>query len=461
MTLNLLVGGMPRGATTVAAKFMSLHPDTFCYAGDTHLIPLLHGMFGYLPCLPDKVEWVSQYLRQQFMTAMVDMPRFSVSQGAHPGNLIFDDHSVDDIVDAIQCHLKSGIFGIDLYKECLATLNEVLSKVDHRPIRGEKTPSNIFAMADYGEVNPTRYIVVMREPFGVLRSMRARVKSGDSYSAVFKGNLETNIGMYLEYASAAKRAMHAAEAALLVRYEDMALRPAVVVQDMFESIGGKPEERVIRFVEKGGDHEIASRAPMNYRRLSIPNGAGDFSPPDIWTIYSLTRPVRDAFGYSENEMKDLGLAIPGEWPGIEVPPKVLPLYGFHQAKSTRKPWMKRRGGLVVYLPKGKSHGVILGFKSEFPNNIKKMVELRLSVNGVEREVLTVESGSRTIEVPLTIHRDDLVPMGNKGGYAMIDLVSSLSYCRIGHVVGSIDAQEISFKLSHWKVEKRRPRWWPH
>lgn len=461
MTLDLLVGGMPRGGTTVAAKFMSLHPDMFCYAGETHIIPFMHGLFGQLPCRRDKVDLVSKFLRQQFMTAMVEMPRFSVSQGAHPGNLIFEEKNVDDLVDAIRGHLNNQLYGVDLYKASLITLRELLSKskADQRIIFGEKTPNNIFAMADYARLVATKNIVVMREPIGVLRSMKARVEGGDAYSGAFKGDLETNIGMYLEYAMAAQQVLNSSGEGLLVRYEDIAQTPATVVREMFRLFGRETEERVIQFVEGKWDRDIANRAPMNYKRLNITAGYAELSPVDIWKVFSLTRELRETFGYSDAAMAEFGFDVPSEWSGAEVPSKVLPLYGFYQAGWIGGPKMKRSGGLVAYMGKGRSHDITLELKSEFPEQIQGEVELQVSANGIRRAVIKVPAGNQTTVVNVKVHSDELVPMGNQGGYTVIDLVSSVAYSQLGHAAHGDDAREISFQLNNWMIDKRLFKWW--
>ncbi len=459
MQLDLVVGGMPRGGTTVAAKFLSLHQDIFCYAGETHLIPFMHGMFGQLPCRDDKIDLVTRFLHQQFMTAMVEMPRFSVSQGAHPGNLIFEEKDIDDLIEAVRSHLKARLYGVNLYKASLGTLRGLLSKVDRRIILGEKTPNNIFAMADYSGVGTTKNIVVMREPIGVLRSMKARVVGGDAYSNVFKGDLETKIGMYLEYAMSARQVLTSNQGGLLVRYEDIAQMPAKVVREMFTLFGSEVEERVIKFVESGKDPEIANRAPMNYKPLNITASYAELSPADIWKVFSLTRGLREVFGYSDGAMTELGFDVPLEWPDIEVPSAVLPLFGFHQTNGNDSPYMKRRSGLIAYFGKGKSHNITLNLKSKFPEQVLGDVELRISVNGIQRETLSIQQGSQSTVVSFKTRSDELVPMGNRGGYAVIELVSSLAFSPIGHTADGNDAREISFQLTNWKIDKQPIKWW--
>jgi hypothetical protein len=81
------------------------------------------------------------------------------------------------------------------------------------------------------------------------------------------------------------------------------------------------------------------------------------------------------------------------------------------------------------------------------------VELRASVNGIQREVLTAPAGSQSTVVNVKVHADELVPMGNRGGYAIIDLMSSVAYSRIGHTADGVDAREMSFQLRNWKIDK--------
>jgi|GEM_PF-6359643 hypothetical protein len=459
MMLDLLIGGVPRGGTTVAAKFMSLHPDIFCYAGETHLVPLMHSMFGQLPCRNDKIDLVARFLRQQFMTAMVEMPRYSVSQGAHPGNLIFEKKDVDELVEIVRGLLQAQLYGEELYKSSLATLRELLSKADSRMILGEKTPSNIFAMADYSGASSMCSVVVMREPIGVLRSMKARVDGGDAYSNAFKGDLETNIGMYIEYAMSVQRVLNSTKGGLLVRYEDMAQDPANAILKMFKLFGRDVEDQVIQFVEGKWDKEIANRAPMNYKRLTVTSDYAELSPIDIWKVFSFTHKLRAAFGYSDNKMSELGFQVPSEWPDIEVPSKILPLYGFYQTSWIGDTWMKRRGGLVVYLTKRSAHNISLEFKSKFPEQDYVGVELRVSINGIQREVLKVKNGKQSTVVNIKVHSDELVPMGNKGGYTVIDLESSIAYSQIAHTANGNDAREISFQLHNWRIDKYPFKWW--
>lgn len=438
----------------MAAKFMSLPPNMFCYAGETHLIPFMHSMFGNLPCLPEKIDLVKRFLHQQLMTALVEMPRFSVNQGAHPKNLIFDENSVDELVELVGLHLNAGLYGLKLHEATLVTLGSILSKLDARSIRGEKTPSNIFAMAEYAGNQLAKNVVIMREPFSALLSMKARVDGGDKYADAFKGDLESRIGMYLEYALAARRTMDQAENLMLIRYEDMALAPRKVMENIYSFSCSKPEERVLKFVEQGRDPEIANRAPMNYRRLEVKSNSDVFSPADIWKIHSLTSIVRNEFGYSDEAMKELGFESPSLWTGGEIPKVLLPLYGFSAPDSSGGHWMKKRAGVVVYLPQRKVYELTVHFKSNFPDLIDEEVELKVFINGQLRNSASVTHGEKKSTVNILFSKDELVPMG-AGGYVIVDFFSSNSYCELGHYPSGVDALEHSFQLQkNWTLSMK-------
>lgn len=447
--MDFLVGGMPRGGTTVAAKFMSLHPEIFCYAGETHLVPFMCDLFRQHPCRPDKINVVMDFLRTQFMISMVEMPRFSVSKGAHPANLIFDEKSVDALVAEIRNLLVSGYVGDSLHRLSLDVLRDILAKCDSRSILGEKTPSNVFSMAEQLDASSTKPLLVVREPFGVVRSMRGR---SDPYASAFSGDTESNIGIYLDYGTAITQCLTKNDA-LLVRYEEMAKDPADVLKRMFGMFGREPEERVINFVERGRDQEIANRAPMNYKRLTMDLNHQDMSRVDMWKIASLTRDVRNSLGYSDDTMAEMGFDIPAEWPGDEVPAAMLPLGGFHATEENGQRWMKQQGRLVAYLPAGASRRVSIDLWSCFnPEVVQHQgVTLSLIINGVVRNQVTVPSGQQATRLEITLSDADVQPMSTKGSYAVLTLHSSVSYSPMTTTPDSLEVRDVSFLMYGWSI----------
>jgi hypothetical protein len=74
-------------------------------------------------------------------------------------------------------------------------------------------------------------------------------------------------------------------------------------------------------------------------------------------------------------------------------------------------------------------------------------------------VLKVKNGKQSTVVNIKVHSDELVPMGNKGGYTVIDLESSIAYSQIAHTANGNDAREISFQLHNWRIDKYPFKWW--
>jgi len=448
--MDFLVGGVPRGGTTVAAKFLSLQQDMFCYAGETHIVPLLQELFGQHACAPGKIDACTQFLRSQLMSSMVAMPRFSVSRGAHPANLIFDEQAVEQVLDAVRSSLKRGKFGEALLGDALGLLRDLLAERDPRPIRGEKTPSNVFALAEHGPGHPVISVVVMRDPIGVVRSMRARQ---DKYAEPFSGDIENCIGIYLEYGSACLRCLKQPDS-VLVRYEEMAEDPGEVLRRMYARFDREPEERVIRFVEHGGDKEIADRAPMNYKRLTLSPKTDGLTPLDVWKTVELTRCVREAVGYTDAYLAGIGYPIPDECPEVDVPVMLTPLGGFHQKEPNSYAWMKKEGRLIVYMPKTKKAIVRLVFWSNFPDLVTggKSVSLTLYVSGSQRQQVEVKGKRGAAVIEAVLFANDLSPMGTTGCYAILELRSSMVYAPIAALDGTNDTRTVSFVLTSWSVQ---------
>ena len=162
-------------------------------------------------------------------------------------------------------------------------------------------------------------------------------------------------------------------------------------------------------------------------------------------------------------MTQFGFDVPSQWPDMEVPTKVLPLYGFYPLGLPGffggGPWMKRRGCLVVYFASRRSYDISITLKSDFPEQLLDGVNLYVSVCGTRRDKLEVKSGNQSTMVNLNIGLDELTPMGNRGAYAVINLESSLAHSHIGHSIRGDSHWEISFQMSDWTINNKRFKWW--
>ncbi|MBF0169628.1 MAG: sulfotransferase [Nitrospinae bacterium] len=444
-TLHTLLGGMPRGGTTLAAKFLSLHPEVFCYAGETHLLPLLHDLCGHAPCLPENADRVIAFLHAQLSQTLLEMPRFSVSRGAHPANLIFDDSSLATLMDTVERAIRGGLWGSDLYRTALDALTALIGGGDPRPLLGEKTPGNIFPMREYGPVEGSRYVVIVRDPVGALKSMFVRTQNEkDVYAAAFSPHVFRNIGLYVEYAKAIAPIVGQPGVTVL-SYETIATNPAAALTTLWGIFGFIPDARTIAFVEGAPDNGLADRAPMRYRRLSFSPTFDGMSQADLWLTLTLTRGVRDALGYSDEHMRGLGYQLPGDWPGASPDGTIAPLAGFYPDGMT----FRRRASIVVYLPWRDACELRLSVSGVVPPVFGgDAVTLAARVDGSERGCVSAPGGDGAMpDLVFTLEPEHLTPMGATGACALIDLEASREYTPLSHLPGGVDARVRAFRLA--------------
>lgn len=448
--MDVLVGGMPRSGTTVTAKFLSLDPDIFCYAGETHVIPLMMSLTGRIPCLSEQTERIVQFMSHHLKVTLLDMPRYSVAHGAHPANLIFDEPDVEFLTHEIRDLLSRQQTGVLLYQSLQAILRRVISNRVPRSIIGEKTPSNIFSMALHATGDSARHVVVVREPFGVIRSMSKRVSGKDPYSGCFDGEIEHQIGLYVEYGNAAVRC-RAGNRCLLVHHEDLACDPFAVVSGLFALFDRHPDERILRFVEQGRDKEVADRAPMYYKRLTLSSDISHLSSVDIWKIFHLTGAVRKSLGYSTDEMTRYGFPATADWPsGVPVPDRLVPLSGFHE-QTGQGLFMKDIAVIAAYFSRLRTYRLVFELESNFPEACGAHATLGVFIGGQRIHESQVASGNRIAKFEFSVSANALHPIDSSGAYSLIELRSSHVYAPLAHLRGGFDHRERSFKIKSMKI----------
>ncbi len=457
-----LVAGIPRASTTLVAKLISLTDNAFCYAGETHLIPFLHRYFEFFPCHPEKIDHIIHELNQTLTLTMLEAPRYNVSKGAHPGNLIFDESHVKSLIDQVRPFLRNGIYGARLFNHALTALENVLAEVSPRKILGEKTPDNLYALASFNQQTTTKSLIVIREPFGVLRSMDLRVKGNDPYSGVFGGGVESNIGIYLE-------SMHAVAQinkhgnSQLVHFENLAEHPIDTVKKMYRFFGLTIDKQIESFLENGGNQALADKAPMYYQRLKLKTDNSSFNQNDLWKILNLTRESRTSIGYSDEELSNMGFDLSSIKFEGSVKNHLVPIFGFNVPdispsriwnRKLLNCWMKGRAQLVLYIKKIRSVNLTLNFISAYPENLLKdnRISLQVSANNAVLEKTHVSAGLNNTTVTVNLSSDIFLEMGNKAGYLMIDLEPEISYCPAAHSERNWDTRTLSFQLTSWSLK---------
>jgi hypothetical protein len=280
--------------------------------------------------------------------------------------------------------------------------------------------------------------------------MNQRASSNDPYSGAFDGAVEHQIGLYLEYGQAAVQCQ-AQNRSLLVHHEDLACDPASVITAMFALFDRHPEERVIRFVEQGRDKEIADRAPMHYRRLTISSDRSHLNSLDIWKIFHLTQTVRRSLGYSDPEMARHGFPESVDWPaGVAVPDRLIPLSGFHE-NAWQGLLMKEKATVLAYFSKCRDYRLFFEMESVFPEALGSHVQLEFFVSGQRIHGSQVLHGKRITKLEFSVCADTLHPIDSSGAYLFIELRSSHVYAPLAHVRGGSDYREQSFAIRQMKV----------
>jgi hypothetical protein len=448
--LDMIVGGIPRSSTTLVAKIMSLQEQSFCYAGETHLIPQLHYLFCDHPCLPEKVSTVMKHLRRHFMQTMVEMPEYNVSKGAHKKNLLFCKNDVNLLSEWVEDELRCGRFGEDLYNTCLSMLNTLIKKHSDRPMLGEKTPDNIFAMAEYP--SSSKNIIVVRSPFGVIKSMRSRVEDNDPYSSSFQGGLAANIGLYIEYARAAFTASQHSES-LLVKYEELAERPGGVLKRLYKAFGINASDDIIEFIETAKNQEIADRAPMFYRRLSLKTHIDSFSLIELWNILNLTKFECSQIGYDEAFMSNLGLDTNMDWPLNDYPCMILPLFGIYEADEQGFRWAKKCSSILLHIPNSKAKIFHLQITYNYPEELanRKSQKIRLEAKGHTLKEIDLPAGAHSLSIDIALSEEHLNIVNNYGHYVIINIETVCGFVPLAHIKHSKDLRQLAFRIDMWEL----------
>lgn len=79
--LDFVVGGIPRSGTTAFADALNTHPDVFCYAYETGLLPLTQQIGGHGRIPPASIPMVRGWLREDLYLAMIEMVAFNIAGG--------------------------------------------------------------------------------------------------------------------------------------------------------------------------------------------------------------------------------------------------------------------------------------------------------------------------------------------------------------------------------------------
>ncbi len=290
--LDFLVGGIPRSGTTAFADALNRHPDLFCYASETNLLPLAQQIGCSGPIPPAAIPQVREWLRQELRQSLIDMVNFNIAMGSPEPTVRFNESEIDRLVTEILRIFATPDLGISLTDVVSAELARELRRKSGKKFVGEKTPSNVLALDTAYLSNPmpadyTRLFLVVRRSLSVIRSMRGRLSNEkDKFTSAFVGDTAQQAGFYLKFALACARL--ARKGAQLLHYEVFSTNAREVLPGVLSAIGVPVNSSFVEAI----DGQIENRSRKDDR--------DSFSEADQATIDALTEGALALLGYARN-----------------------------------------------------------------------------------------------------------------------------------------------------------------
>jgi len=445
--LDFLVGGMPRGGTTALSVVFNLHPGSFCYAAETHFIPLLMEFGQYAPVPSGSLSGLRRILETQNHQVLLEMPQDSVKSGASDRWVIFDAADVEALNKALLELLEQGLYGQQLCKEAMRQVAGIIRSKTGKDIAGEKTPSNVFGFKEYGAAGSKLAIVLLREPFSVIRSMRKRgADEADKYNKPFQGELLELIGLYSSYVDAILEARERRDV-MVVMYEDLLQSSAEIIRTMFMRVGLPANERAVE---------------LGVKSLKLRSGGAPweaFSPSERALVWHMTAHLRDKAGYTDEFYAGRGFTLSAEEKELACDEALaVPIFGHYpKAASEGGIWLNKESCLAIQVPRGKS-AVQLKFWSEFPEFVLaegQQAEIRAMPLAGTGAAGSAKAGRKAVFTILDIALKDLPPVysGKSGSLYLVKLQSSHAYrrtvtpmSRLGTFFFGGDRRELAFCL---------------
>lgn len=431
--IDFLVGGIPRSGTTALAAALNEHPDIYCYASETNLLPFATalGTDGRLPS--SVLPVVQSRLTEMLQQTMIDMVDFNLQQGSPAPERRFSRRDITDMcADIVQSGTDSR-GATPLYRTAMQTLARRLRAQSQRPIVGEKTPANILALDTLGDEavaarRPPSLLMTIRQPYGVIQSMRVRASSNsDPYAAPFRGDAAQLAGGYVRYALACARLR--ARGGRLYRYEQFSHDPRPVVLDILSALNAEDSE-----------HVVAAIAARIEQRDNLGRRA-DFSDRDQAIIDAVTEPALRALGGARDPASRAhDVALP---PGLQV------LHGQFDDQT-----LAPRAVLLLISEAHHQHAR-LRLWHRFPGMIADGSDtVCWTVTTAEDRVLGTAvvpgGGPAFVDVPIGLDDEDGAPLANGHRLRVLELACSHSFVPMVHAFRhggpSLDERQLSGRL---------------
>jgi hypothetical protein len=344
---SFVVGGVPRGGTTVHARLFNFHEEVSCYFFEAHIFPTIERIAGSFPVQPESFGAVENFYRSVLLGSLIDLPYQSrlLTKEDYQMGYSFSALEIEDLVMNFMALIRNGSFGKEILSESRQFFFDLLRQKSGKSVVGEKSPTNAGVFARHGLCGLDHVFLVVREPFSTIKSMKARAENAnDKYNSAFIGSLWQQCGLWISEAETVLGALQH-EGMSLWRYEDLLKSPIETAGSMFQKVG----------------LELGSTAVMDIQKL-----IGTPKQPPIWQtmatndfklIEAITASARKRLGYED-------VTTPGtEFVSDDVSMQeedVLVISGAHP-KNESEPhlWLQSSGMILV---RSRLHRRSLSFK---------------------------------------------------------------------------------------------------
>ena len=347
MAMDFLVGGLPRGGTTITADLFNFHPNTFCLAQESQILPLCAGLGDIAPVAPQHLPTVRDFVRRQIDDVLRVSAGHNVAGEEHaaaqaekmgvkiarPQRLVFDEERVNQLTDSIVALFAQGLYGEELLTQCMGELrNEIKQSVSAEFI-GEKSPSNVLSIARFGLLGAKAAVIMKREPYAFMRSMRQVDTGNESLNAAFRKPLWEMIGLYRVYAGAIASLTPSETLIVGDYYSDLIDAPATFAEKMFNAVG------------LSADPEAIAAAAATVRPQTMGPSWESFTLAEQALIWRLTADARASLGYDAAYFGEKGHFIEPDISSYDVESnRVHVLSGLHPTGSLTICGLKMRDG---------------------------------------------------------------------------------------------------------------------
>lgn len=427
---KILIGGIPRGGTTLVLRLMGEHSNVFAWPGESSAISVVQALWANGP--PDLAcrAQVEANLQKNLHDALIEMQRWNLATGDIPEAPLPEAGQVEALVHL----LSDAVFQASSVRQALVgatdALSDFVANFSDAPVIAEKTPSNIFAFPHLCDLDDVLWVVCHREPFGVIASIQDRV-GVDPFAADWDGSLDACIGLYLRYAKRVIRALRTGSA-IGACYDGVCAAP----DRFFSEVGARSSFGLGSRVNGGVLRQITNR--VGWRK---------FDEQQRWRILRLTDSVRRLLGYDERYYgaSEAEMSVPQPLDQFSVS-ALDGLYAADVGAAHR--WMTGEASFAVCVP----HGVAAISAQAFVPGALGMSEQKLSViDSAGRriaEVRTPPDKLTTLNVELA--QATPVAVSRAGRLYRFDVYAAQKCLPLAKTPGVLDARLLSCLLTDWK-----------